>query len=63
MTEAPNYRARVIELIAQLEQRAADGEQFARLALPGWQAELARLNGGDAQAPETPTLIELYERA
>lgn len=42
-------------LIADLEQRAADGELFARLALPGWRAELrSLLRGGDAQASETP---------
>lgn len=53
MTEAPSYRAYVEALISKLAQRAADGEQFARLALPGWQQERARLRGGDAQAPDT----------
>jgi hypothetical protein len=44
----------VAALIARLEQRAADGELFAQLALPGWRKELqSLLKGGDDLAPET----------
>lgn len=60
MTDAPTWLAYVEAMVAKAQ--AHQDEDFYRLSLPGWQAELQRLRGGDAQAYETPTLPELYER-
>ena len=40
----PESRAPVVETIRELEQRAAAGEVFARLALPGWYQALAKID-------------------
>ena len=39
----PGWRAVVEDTIERLERRAAQGEAFAKLALPGWYAELQRI--------------------
>jgi hypothetical protein len=51
MTDTPTWRAYVKAMVAKCQ--AHQDEEFYRLALPGWQAELRRLRGGDAQAPDT----------
>lgn len=37
---------RILDTIERLEKRAAAGETFALLALPGWRAELERVKKG-----------------
>lgn len=50
----PVWRATVEDTIARLERRAATGEQFARLALAGWYAELKRIKEGIATHDDKP---------
>ncbi len=51
MTDAPNWRTYVEAMINKAKARQND--LFYRLSLPGWQAELQRLKGGDDQTPQT----------
>lgn len=44
---APAWVERVRDTIARLEQRAAQGERYAQLALVGWKQERARLERGE----------------
>lgn len=41
MTEAPSWRAYVAAMVEKAQAR--QDEEFYRLALPGWQAELKRI--------------------
>jgi hypothetical protein len=50
VTEAPSWRAYVEAMVEKAQARQDD--IFYRLALPGWQAELRRLKGGDDLTPE-----------
>lgn len=59
MTDAPTWRDYVEAMVEKAQARQDD--IFYRLALPGWQAELQRLKGGDAQAAETTNITGVID--
>lgn len=53
MTDTPTWRAYVVAMVDKCQ--AHQDDIFYRLALPGWQAELQRLRGGDDLTSEMTT--------